>query len=194
MQGDLLRLLDLETDGTLDAEEARTLAAARSRVDATSGEAMAIERRRLAALHDLLVADRVPVRPGFAGAVMAALPAPAWARPRRNAWRLPAAVLAALFVVAALLVGLDAERLAGASPAYGVLGAVGAFAVASALSGAGLLGASWQALATVVGEGLGATEWIVLAGGVLALDLLVLRLLLRRRARTAEAAAPTRRS
>lgn len=178
---DLRQLLDREVDGALDAGERALLEQALRR-----HPDLALERRRLQRLHGILQAERVAVRPGFTEAVLASLPPAPW-QARRRAWAFPAAAMVALAALAWLLVGLEAERFAG-GPLLGSLAALADFAVAAALSGAGLLAASWRGVGMALGEALSLPQQALFAAGVLALDLLLV-VLLRRRRRTGGAEA-----
>jgi hypothetical protein len=189
-------LLDLAVDGALSqSERAAVLAAA-------DGE-LAAERRSLERLADGLAAARVAARPGFAAEVMAALPAdPAWARSAgtqgagarvARGWRVAVAALAVLALAASVLLGLGSESAGRSVPALGALAAVGEFAAAALLSGAGLLSASWRGIGLALGEALDLPAQVVFGLGVIALNALLFLLLRRRGRRRATAAATARR-
>ena len=184
-------LVDLAVDRALpEAERASALAAAQ-------GE-LAAERRRLERLHEELGAARVTARAGFAAEVMAALPAePAWARDGAarvlGGWRAAVAALAALVVAATAFLGFGSRSVGEAVPALGALAAVGEFAAAAMLSGAGLLSASWRGVGMALGEALDLPAQGVFAFGVAGLNGLLLLLLRRRGRRRASATAPARR-
>lgn len=194
-----LELLDLAVDGALtDEGRAAALAAGQG-----ESEELAAERRRLERLAAGLAAARVAARPGFAAEVMAALPAePAWARDSwaRGAgarvvggWRAAVAALAVLVVAASALLGLGSESVGRSVPALGALAAVGEFAAAALLSGAGLLSASWRGVGLALGEALDLPAQLVFGIGVIALNGLLFLLLRRRGRRRATAAATARR-
>ena len=203
-------LVDLAVDGALTDEEraaARFIGEGELAAQGELGEPTA-ERRRLERLHAGLAAARVAARPGFAEEVMAALPAePAWARNAwardswaRGAgarvvggWRAAVAALAVLVVAASALLGLGSESVGRSVPALGALAAVGEFAAAALLSGAGLLSASWRGVGLALGEALDLPAQVVFGLGVLALNALLFLLLRRRGRRRATAAATARR-
>jgi hypothetical protein len=170
---DARMLLDLELEGALDEEGRRALAAAVT-------PELEQERRELEALRRLLAGARVSARPGFERRVMEALPPPPWAVRGVRALALPAAVLVVFCGLAAFLLGLEGSRLEGGS-ALAAVGAVVDFALATTLSGAGLLSASWRGLGLAFGEGLGAGQLALFGAGVLASNLLLVMLLRRRR-------------
>ena len=153
------------------------------------------ERRSLAALDDLLAAERVPVREGFRARVMASLPAASWevaAGPVRSpaAWRWPVAALSALLAAAAALLAGSSPGLAAGGSFTGALAALGDLFATSALAGAGLLGASWQGLGLVTSEALGRIPGGLVAFTVLVVCLnLLLFTLVRRRSAEASAGA-----
>jgi hypothetical protein len=96
--------------------------------------------------------------------------------------------------VAALFLAVTASLflLTGAgstSPMGGVIAALADFFVTTSLAGAGLLAASWQGLGMALGELLDGPGWIVFGAGVLALDLLLVQLLRRRRLAASERSA-----
>lgn len=179
----LRELLDLELEGELGALERREL----ERHLAGCADC-ARERAELAAVHAALAASRMPVRDGFRDAVMAALPQAGWEARPVSAWRLPAAMMVLLAAGAALLLG---TRGLGGS-LVGALASVLELLGATALAGAGLLGASWKGLGLVVSQALeGSPLHLAVAGiGVVCLDLLVLRMIRRRRAAPAPVRTP----
>jgi hypothetical protein len=180
-------LVDLALDGVLPAGEREAVLAA----------APTVERRRLQRLHEELAHARVAARHGFREEVMASLPPAPWASPA--AARVPGvrvAVIALLLLgaVATLLLGVGSGRAVDTVPALGALRAVGEFAVAAALSGAGLLAASWRGVGIALGEALDLPAQVVFAIGVAAINGLLLLLLRRRgRRRSAVTAAARRR-
>jgi hypothetical protein len=181
-------LVDLALDGALPAAER----------DAALAGGPTLEQRRLQRLHAELARARVQARPGFRDEVLASLPAAPWASPagfRLGGAR--AAVLALLLLggLSTLLLGLGSGRLADTVPALGALRAVSEFAAAAALSGAGLLAASWRGVGIALGEALDLPAQLVFAFGVFAINGLLLLLLRRRsRRRAATATANARRS
>jgi hypothetical protein len=178
--------VDLALDGALPPAESSA---------ALASEPTA-ERRRLERLHGELAAARVMARAGFSDEVMASLPVAPWAQhtaARLRGLRSAAAVLLLLGGFAAVLLGTGSEGVVQAVPALGALRAVSEFAAAAALSGAGLLAASWRGLGMALGEALDLPAQIVFGCGVLGVNALLLLLLRRRSRRRAPAAATARR-
>jgi anti-sigma factor RsiW len=179
---EILQRIQRQLDGELTPEEENSLA----EILAERPELTA-ERRAMAVLYDALDADRVAVDPGLEDRILAALPAvPPWAAPARSRWAF--ATVAALF----LAVTASLFLLTGAgstSPMGGVIAALADFLVTTSLAGAGLLAASWQGLGMALGELLDGPGWIVFGAGVLALDLLLVQLLRRRRLAASERSA-----
>jgi predicted anti-sigma-YlaC factor YlaD len=165
--------LNLDADGTLAPAER-----ARLEEHLAGCEECRREREELAAFERLLQRSAVPVRPDFADAVMAALPPAGWEARSPRTWRFPLAVAAMLMMIAGLLVAGSSAAPSGLA----ALGAVGGMIRATALAGAGLLGASWKGIGIVVEEvisspvSLGAFGFLVLC-----LNLLLVSLLRRRR-------------
>jgi anti-sigma factor RsiW len=179
---EILQRIQRQLDGELTLEEESGLA----EILAERPELTA-ERRAMAVLYDALDADRVVVDPGLEDRILAALPAvPPWAAPARSGWAL-AAVSALLLAVTASLFLLTGAG--SASPMGGVIAALADFLVTTSLAGAGLLAASWQGLGMALGELLDGPGWIVFGAGVLALDLLLVQLLRRRRLAASERSA-----
>jgi len=183
-------LVDLSVDGALDPAEREAL---RARV-ADDG-ALRREERELKRLHEVLAAGRVTARPGFATGVMAALPESApWADRRLLGWR---SVLGTLAAVLALALG--AFAVAGATgtgvngPGFATARAVAAFATSAALSGAGLLAASWRGVGMAVAAALDLPATVAFGIGVVAVNALLIALLRRPRRRRAALAAAVRR-
>ena len=181
--------LDLEAEGELGADEARRLA---EHLGACAG--CRAERGHGLRLREALAEARVEVRPGFAGAVMAALPEAAWesaGRPvaSRAAWRWAAALLAVFGLASAALLGAGGGALAPGAPLLGSLGAVAALLGASLVAGAGLLGASWAGAGLVLGELLVLSPGTAVGLGFVVLFLLLLAASLMRRPRPAAATA-----
>lgn len=166
--------IDLEIDGALPPAEARRLESALA-----DEPGLAAEREALRELHRQLEASRVAVRPGFRESVMARLPEASWEPTGRRGWALALGL-------AVLLAGAAGLSLATGSTAtgslFGVLGAIGQALVASMLTGAGLLGASWRGVGLALEELLSASPstLVVLALGVVLLNALFWRLLRRR--------------
>jgi hypothetical protein len=179
---EILQRIQRQLDGELTLEEESGLA----EILAERPELTA-ERRAMAVLYDALDADRVAVDPGLEDRILAALPAvPPWDAPARSRWAF--ATVAALF----LAVTASLFLLTGAgstSPMGGVIAALADFFVTTSLAGAGLLAASWQGLGMALGELLDGPGWIVFGAGVLALDLLLVQLLRRRRLAASERSA-----
>lgn len=178
--------LDLEVDGRLGGEEKIALDR-----HAAACAACREERRELDSLRRALERSRVGVRRSFTAEVMERLPAAGWEGSAPRAWRLPAAVLAALAAAAAALVGLSSAQLHPGVPFLGALAAVADMAQTAALAGAGLLAASWRGIGLAVGDLLSASPGTLIAFAVvvLAVDLLLLALIRRRRPAAAEASA-----
>src|SRR3954469_6712831 len=162
-------LLDLRLDDGLDAGERAALEAS-----ATSPE-LAREERQLEQLHHLLASGRVQARPGFQHEVMAALPAePAWATRGVGGWRAALGALAALVTLTMGLLMVGGAHVGDASPALAALRAVGDFATAAALSGSGLLSASWRGVGMAVASALTLPGRVIFGVGVVALDAFVI--------------------
>jgi hypothetical protein len=186
-------LVDLAVDDSLSPSEREAL---RDRLAAD--EALRREQRELGRLHELLVAGRVAARPGFADEVMAALPetAPAWqtsARRRLLGWRSAVGALAAMLALALGLLGLGGASLQPASPLVSAAQAVIDFGAAAALSGAGMMAASWRGVGMALQAALDLPALVVFGIGVVAVNALLLLLLRRSGRRRAAATAPARR-
>ncbi|HXT19798.1 MAG TPA: hypothetical protein VN811_09220 [Thermoanaerobaculia bacterium] len=181
-------LVDLAVDGGLAATEREAL-----RARLAGDESLCREEREMQRLHEALAAGRVVARPGFTAAVMAALPESApWADRKLLGWR---SVLGTLAAVLALALG--AFGIAGARGADGVgfaaARAVVDFAASAALSGAGLLAASWRGVGMAVAAALDLPATVVFGIGVVAVNALLIALLRRPRRRRAALAAAVRR-
>ena len=181
-------LVDLGLDGALAPGESEAL---RGRI--ANDEVLQREERELGKLHEVLAAGRVVARPGFTEAVMAALPESApWADRKLLGWR---SVLGTLAAVLALALG--AFGIAGARGVDGVgfaaARAVADFAVSTALSGAGLLAASWRGVGMAVAAALDLPATVVFGIGVIGVNALLIALLRRPRRRRAALAAAVRR-
>lgn len=171
--------LDLEADGELPAADAMRLEAAlRERPELQQ------ERRELARLHEVLRRSRFPVRAGFREAVMSGLPPASWEPVAKQAWGAAIAAAALLAVVSGMLLTLGEASPTGSG--FGVLTAIAELLKASVVTGAGLLGASWRGLALALQQALDASPLTMAAFGigVLAVNLLFLRLLRRSSQRT----------
>lgn len=180
--------IELEADGRLGGEA--TLVLERH---AAACDGCREERRALGSLRRALERSRVGVRRGFRDQVIGRLPAAGWEGSAPRAWRMPAAVLAALAAAAAALVGISSAQLHPGTPFLGALVAVADMAQTAALAGAGLLAASWRGVGLAVGELLSTSPGTLLAFAVvvLAVDLLLLAIIRRRRPAVAE--VPVRR-
>ncbi|HEV8240012.1 MAG TPA: hypothetical protein VGS57_11640 [Thermoanaerobaculia bacterium] len=186
-------LVDLGLDGALAPGESEAL---RARV--ADDEALRNEERELGKLHEVLAAGRVAARPGFTEAVMATLPESApWADRKLLGWR---SVLGTLAAVLALALG--AFGIAGAQGRQGAgmdgvgfaaARAVVDFATSAALSGAGLLAASWRGVGMAVAAALDLPATVIFGIGVVAVNALLIALLRRPRRRRAALAAAIRR-
>lgn len=178
--------IEREVDGELGGE--RRLALDRHLADCACCRE---EHRALTALRRALERSRIGVRRGFSNEVMARLPAAGWEGSAPRAWRVPVAVMAALAAAAAALVGLSSAQLRPGVPFLGALAAVGDMVQTAALAGAGLLAASWRGFGLAVGELLSTSPGTLVAFAVLvlALDVLLLALIRRRRPAAAEALA-----
>jgi anti-sigma factor RsiW len=171
--------LNLDVDGML-ARDKR----ARLEEHLAGCEECRREREELIAFEKLLARSPLPVRSGFADAVMAALPSAGWEARAPRTWRFPLAVAAMLMLVAGLMVAGSSAAPSGLA----ALDAVGGMLRAATLAGAGLLGASWKGIGLIVEEvisspvSLGAFGFLVLC-----LNLLLISLLRRRRPSVASA-------
>ncbi len=175
----LTEWVDLDLDGALGCSEKALL-------DEHLGSRpeLRAERRVLAALSEMLAADRIQVRDGFKKRLMASLPVAAW-EPQASrgalSWALPVAVML-LLGVAAVAIFSSAGGVVGESHVAATAATVFDFLQATTLAGAGLL------FATLRGAGFGLEELtadsgfnlLAAAAFVLLLDLLFLSLLRRR--------------
>lgn len=178
--------LELEADGRLDGEERHELDR-----HASGCAACREERRVLAALRRTLERSRVGVRAGFTAEVMARLPAAGWEGSAPRAWRLPLALLAAFAAAAAALVGVSSARFHPGVPFAGAVAAVADMFQTAALAGAGMLAASWRGIGLAVRELFSTSPGTVVAFVVLvvAVDLLAIALIRRRKPRVVEGLA-----
>lgn len=173
----------------LDGELGRAAGAALADQLAESPD-LAREHQELAKLGRLLSESRIAVAPGFRKQVMSALPAAGWeARPARS-WRLAAALLLLLGGASAALVGTGSARLAPASPLVGAMGAVADLFATAALTGAGLLSASWKGLGLALGELFSGSPLSIGVFALLVVAMNALFVLLWRGAKRAVAAVP----
>lgn len=174
--------LYLEQDGELKAGERSNL-----HQHLATCSSCREERQELAKLTEMLDRSRVPVGDRFTRDVMAGLPAAGWETRSPRTWLAALAVVLLLSVGSALLIGGAGEQIMSAAPIAAAT-AVWELLSSSALAGAGLLAASWKGLGIAFGDLLGRSVWNIVALGVLVLclDLLLFRLLFRRRTATAE--------
>jgi anti-sigma factor RsiW len=166
--------LDLEVDGALgDAERARL------ETHLVSCPECREESRTLALLKVRLTASRVPVREGFAAAVMDALEPAAWESRSPRAWAWPLALALALAGGAAGLTAMAARELDTAGPWWSALGAVADLFRAALVAGSGLAAATWTGVSAAVAEWLGRSpaNWVAAGVLVVGLNLLGLRLI-----------------
>jgi anti-sigma factor RsiW len=146
------------------------------------------EQRALQGLNQLLTEGTVAARSGFQEEVMAALPPAAWEARTRRAWRLPLALLVALMIASALL--MRGTPLEGGGSVIGIVTAVADLFAVALVTGAGLLGHSWQGMRMVFQELLSGSATGFLGLAILLVGLnSVLFLTLRRRARVGSVAA-----
>ncbi|MBW8873488.1 MAG: zf-HC2 domain-containing protein [Acidobacteria bacterium] len=168
--------LNLDADGMLEREER-----ARLEEHLAGCEECRREREELIAFEKLLERSALPVRSGFADAVMAALPPAGWEAQSPRTWRFPLAVAAMLMLVAGLMM-VGSTSPSSAPSGLAALDAVGGMLRAATLAGAGLLGASWKGIGLIVEDvisspvSLGAFGFLVLC-----LNLLLISLVRRRR-------------
>ncbi|MCB1032336.1 MAG: hypothetical protein KDD47_00695 [Acidobacteria bacterium] len=143
------------------------------------------EQEQLRGVFALLDEGRIPVEAGFERRVMNSLPAAGWEARSARSWRLPVAVLVA-FAVLGTVLAKAAQPAAGSIA--GALSAAFDLMMTAALTGFGLLGASWKGLQAVF-RGLGTgSPWVMV--GLVALVLganLLLFFALRSRPRLAPA-------
>lgn len=177
--------LDLAVDGELDAADRRSLEAHL----ATCAECRQ-EEIALRSVQARLAGSALPVRPGFAGEVMAALEPAPWEARTLRAWRLPFALLLLLGGGAAALFGGAAVGLDPGARTLGAFLALADLFGAALVAGGGLAAASWRGLGLGVGQWLDASplNWIAAVVLVAGLDYLLYRLV-RRTERPAEARA-----
>jgi predicted anti-sigma-YlaC factor YlaD len=169
--------LYLEPDGELNAGE-------RSRLQQhlVACSSCRRERRELAGLTEMLEQSKIPVSDELRQGVMAHLPAVAWEARSPRSWVAALVVVLLLSVGSALLIGGAGAEAMTAVP-IAATAAVWELLSSSALAGAGLLTASWKGLGIAFQHLLGQSVWNIVAFGalVVCLDLLLFRLLFRRR-------------
>ena len=176
--------LNLDADGMLEREER-----ARLEEHLAGCEECRREREELLAFEKLLERSALPVRSGFADAVMAALPPAGWEAQSPRTWRFPLAVAAMLMLMAGLMMA-GSTSPSSAPSGLAALDAVGGMLRAATLAGAGLLGASWKGIGLIVEDvisspvSLGAFGFLVLC-----LNLLLISLVRRRRPSAASASS-----
>ena len=176
--------LEMELDGELPAREAALLTQ-----HLESCPDCARERSALARVATALEEGRIPVRPDFKSAVMAALPAAGWEARHPRTWRFPLAACFLLATFGGAAAVLSSAGLGRGSSMIGAFFAIGGLLQAGALAGAGLLAATWKGFGLAIGEIASSPLRLGLfAFAVLALDLLLIALVRRRRA----AASPSR--
>lgn len=174
--------LYLEPDGELNAGERSGL---QQHLAACSSCRQ--ERQELVNLTELLEQSRIPVGDELQRRVMAGLPAAGWETRSPRTWLAALVVVLLLSVGSALLIGGASDDVMSAVPIAAAT-AVWELLSSSALAGAGLLTASWKGLGIAFQDVLGRSAWNLVALGalILCLDLLLFRLLFRRRTATAE--------
>ena len=179
--------LYLEPDGELNAGERSSL-----QQHLASCSSCREERQELANLTEMLEQTRIPVGDQFTQEVMAGLPAAGWETRSPRTWLAALVVVLLLSLGAALLIGGAGEELMSAAPIAAAT-AVWELLSSSALAGAGLLAASWKGLGIAFQDLLGQSVWNLVALGalVVCLDLLLFRLLFRRRTAAAESDDPS---
>lgn len=177
--------LYLEQDGELNAVERSGL-----RQHLATCAKCRDERQELQSLSEMLEASKVSVGDDLESKVMADLPAAGWETRSPRTWWVAVVVVALLSLGSAWLIGGASEAVMSAAP-VAAAAAVWELIASSALAGAGLLNASWKGLGIAFQDVLGQSVWNVLAFGALivGLDLLLFRLLFRRRTATAESEA-----
>jgi anti-sigma factor RsiW len=170
--------IDLAADGALDERDRGAL---ERHLDACTG--CRAELARAERVVARLAAARIPVRPGFARGVMAALEPAPWEARSLRAWRLPVALLVALAAASAALFGGGAAAFAPAGGAGGALLALADLLRAAVLAGAGLATASWRAVGDATASWLGGEpgNWVAAIVLVAGVNLLLVRLLRLRR-------------
>lgn len=169
--------LYLEPDGELNAGERSSL-----RQHLASCADCRQERRELAGMEEMIQQSKLTIGEGFTREVMADLPATGWETRSPRTWVAALIAVLLLSVGSAWLIGGASESVLSAAP-LAAAAAVWELLSASALAGAGLLAASWKGLGVALQDVLGRSIWNLLALGalVVCLDVMLFRLLFRRR-------------
>jgi len=172
--------LYLQADGMLGGEDRRRLES-----HMAVCEECRRERREATRLLDLLGEAVVAVDTGLAGRVMSSLPEAGWESKSAASWRLAVAVFALLGTGAAVL-GLG--ETSADVPVAGAALALASLFRSALLAGGGLLAASWTGLGLALDELFAGSRvaFAVFALLVFGIDVLFLRLVLRRRLRQME--------
>jgi predicted anti-sigma-YlaC factor YlaD len=170
-------LLYLEPDGELNAGERSSLVQHLS-----SCASCREERDELRRMQAMLAQSRARVSDSFTEDVVAGLPAAGWETRSPRTWIAALIAVVLLGFGSALLIGSAADGVLDAAPLAAAT-AVWELLSSSALAGAGLLGASWKGLGVAFQDILGRSIWNLLALGalVVCLDVMLFRLLFRRR-------------
>ena len=179
--------LYLEPDGELNAGERSGL-----QQHLATCSSCRQEHQELANLTAMLEQSRISVGEALKGEVMNALPAAGWETRSPRTWVAALVVVVLLSLGSALLISRGGEEVMSAVPIAAAT-AVWELLSSSALAGAGLLAASWKGLGIAFQDLLGQSVLNIVALGVLVLclDLLLFRLLFRRRTARAESDNPT---
>jgi hypothetical protein len=170
--------IELESDEELRSERQRELLSEHL----AACESCTRERAHNRQLRAALDSARIAVRPDFATAVMAALPAAGWEARSPRTWAMPLTLFGLLGAAAAAVVGIEAARLQPSGPLASAFSALADLFGAALLTGGGLLGASWRGVGMAVREVVGDSTGSLVALGALAvgLNLIVWRLARRR--------------
>ena len=174
--------LYLEPDGELNTGERSSL-----QQHLSGCSSCRQERQEVANLTEMVEQSRIRVGDAFRREVMAGLPAAGWETRSPRTWIAALVVVLLLSVGSVLLIGGATDELLSAAP-VAAASAVWELLSSSALAGSGLLAASWKGLGIAFQDVLGQSIWNLLALGalVVCLDLLLFRLLFRRRTAAAE--------
>lgn len=168
--------IDLAVDGALPQDELHGL-----ETQLESSAALRAEREQLIEIREALASSRIDVDAGFEARVMNALPIPSWAPVRKQGWGVAVAAAVVLTVLSGLIFSLSGAGSV-ADPVLGIAGAARDLLVASMLTGAGLLGASWRGLGLALQQLFAVSPWgvAIMGIGIVALNVLFFRLLRRR--------------